>query len=86
MIATITLNMIKCEESRPMILTFLSYLFIAWTPSSSDLPLCGGHMFGRGGPSGPQGIPTDVPQSAATQCPGGPNHIRTHGPGSRAKL
>lgn len=64
----------------------LSHLFTAWTPGTSDLLVCGGHMFRRRGPPSPQGVPADVPQSAATQCSGWSHHIRTHGSGSRAHL
>lgn len=56
--------------------------YAARTADSSDIPLCGGHLFGRGGPAGPQRVTADVSQPAAAQRPGGPHHVRPHGPGS----
>lgn len=51
-----------------------------------DLPICCGHVLGRGGFAGPEGVPADVPEPAASQCPGGAHHFRQDGPGARAEL
>lgn len=66
--------------------TILFHIFAAWTPDSSHLPVCGGYMFRRRGPPGPQGVTADVTQPASTQRPRGPHHVRTHGSGARAQL
>lgn len=51
-----------------------------------DLPVCCGHVLGRGGFAGPEGVPADVPEPAASRCPGGAHHFRQDGPGSWAEL
>lgn len=56
------------------------------TPGTTDLPLRCGHMFGRGGFAGFEGVPPDVPEFAASQCPGGIDHIRPNDPSSWTEL
>lgn len=67
-------------------LTLVSCLFTAWSCSSSHLPVCGGHMFGRRRSPGSQGVSPDVSQSAAPQRSCGPHHIWPHGSSSWAEL
>lgn len=76
-----TLSTAQCDN---IFHQLLSNFLIAWTLDPFDIPVCGGHMFGRRGPPSPQGVPADVPQPAATQRPGGPHHIWTYGSSSRA--
>lgn len=58
----------------------------AWPRVPSDLPVRGGHVSGGGGPAGAARVAPDVAQPAAAQRPGGPHHLRPHGPGARAQL